>query len=176
MKMMSVYPPSKAKLSSFVLLLGLTIISIFIPSGVYGNRPTCDICIKSGYPYLCKASLTSHICLTKAGDTDCDHEMCVCCKEEPMGGCHVCEETDEDDTEDSLEQADAWINHDVRVEKINKKRETIKLLNKKLGVDADDAEDEAVEETDEGGPEEDNSSVEEQNEENKNDQDGSDDM
>eukprot|EP00658_Telonema_sp_P-2_P015172 TRINITY_DN15823_c0_g1_i1.p1 TRINITY_DN15823_c0_g1~~TRINITY_DN15823_c0_g1_i1.p1 ORF type:complete len:199 (-),score=61.13 TRINITY_DN15823_c0_g1_i1:41-637(-) len=77
-------------------------------------RPTCESCLATGYPYFCKASITSHICFTKAGDAQCDHLSCVCCKAELLGGCSVCEETDEDDGEEVLEQTDNWQSHEMR--------------------------------------------------------------
>ena len=77
-------------------------------------RPTCDSCLATGYPYFCKASITSHICFTKAGDAQCDHLSCVCCKAELLGGCSVCELTDEDDGEEVLEQTDNWQSHEMR--------------------------------------------------------------
>ena len=100
---------SKALLMPFALLLVLLFLS-----DVGEARPSCESCLASGYPYFCKASITSHICFTKAGDAQCDHLTCVCCKAELLGGCRVCEEADEDEGEEVLEQTDNWQSHEVR--------------------------------------------------------------
>lgn len=104
-----------------VLLLAAVVCAMMmlsiVDSGIFQlaeARPTCDSCLATGYPYFCKASITSHICFTKAGDAQCDHLSCVCCKAELLGGCSVCELTDEDDGEEVLEQTDNWQSHEMR--------------------------------------------------------------
>lgn len=100
-------------------------------------RPSCEHCLATGQPYFCKASITSQICFNKAGDAQCDHEFCVCCKMEPMGGCMACEELDEEEwQEENLEQTDAWRSHQLRSKIEKEKEEAEAKRNAEIGLKA----------------------------------------
>ena len=61
---------------------------------------TCDSCMKSGHPYLCKATMQSGACFNGAGDATCDGNGCVCCKKTAGPGCQSCDAADDDDEDD----------------------------------------------------------------------------
>eukprot|EP00744_Colponema_vietnamica_P006437 GILI01009353.1.p1 GENE.GILI01009353.1~~GILI01009353.1.p1 ORF type:complete len:184 (-),score=46.52 GILI01009353.1:97-648(-) len=112
-----------------------SIVALFLMGGTVDARPSCEHCLSTGQPYFCKASITSQICFNKAGDAQCDHEFCVCCKMEPMGGCMACEELDEDEwQEENLEQIDAWQSHQLRARIEQEKEEAAASRNEQIGI------------------------------------------
>ena len=97
-------------------------------------RPSCEHCLTTGRAYFCKASITSHICFD-GGDAQCDHEFCVCCKDQPQGGCMACEELDEEEwQEENLEQIDEWQSHEMRERIKDEKDAAVASRNGEIGL------------------------------------------
>ena len=97
-------------------------------------RPSCEHCLSTGRAYFCKASITSHICFD-GGDAQCDHEFCVCCKDQPQGGCMACEELDEEEwQEENLEQIDEWQSHEMRQRIKDEKDASTASRNAEIGI------------------------------------------
>ena len=81
-----------------VALLALVLMLCFI--GQAEAKPSCDSCLKAGYPYLCKGSISDGKCFQNAGDVTCDGAGCICCKKTASSGCQSCEDDDEPDEDD----------------------------------------------------------------------------
>lgn len=85
-----------------ILVVALVLLAIFaiVATPALANKPTCDRCMKSGYPYLCKATMQSGLCFQNAGDATCDGSGCTCCRKEAGAGCRSCDDLDEDEDDD----------------------------------------------------------------------------
>ncbi len=85
-----------------LIALGLVMLLCFVSQPAEA-KPTCDSCLKAGYPYLCKATISDGKCFQNAGDVSCDGNGCVCCRKTATSGCQSCEDDDEPEEDDDDE-------------------------------------------------------------------------
>lgn len=83
---------------AFALIAMILMATLVIPAEA--KTPTCESCMKSGHPYLCKATMQSGACFNNAGDAVCDGQGCTCCKKQAGPGCQSCDDADDDDEDD----------------------------------------------------------------------------
>lgn len=87
------------RLSSVCMIVcALLVLMCFLGSAE--AKPSCDSCMKAGFPYLCKGSISDGKCFQNAGDVTCDGDGCICCKKQASSGCQSCEDDDEPDDDD----------------------------------------------------------------------------
>lgn len=87
----------------YFLLIALCCMMLlaFVCTRADAAKLTCDQCQAKNYPYLCKGTFRSGVCLGNAGEVSCEGGQCTCCRSTAMSGCESCD-ADEDDDDDDI--------------------------------------------------------------------------